>query len=455
LLEYFARAVRGHLKRGERLTRFVVTRSDAQGYRCDIGILDHANGRRAPEPDTVFRFVRRKMQGTKTFNVALVVPTGVGCEIGGHAGDANPVAALLAGACDTLITHPNVVNASDIIELPANALYLEGSVLTRLFMGTIGLQSVRANRVLVVIDEHRDAYFTNAAINAVSAARACYGLECPSVVRMAPPIRVKAEYNASGRAAGYVEGLERLQDVLDQYRSSYDAVAIATVVEVPSHYHLDYFKSNGEMINPWGGVEAMLTHWLSLVYDVPSAHSPMLESQEVMNIQPGIVDTRMAAESISFSFMQCILKGLQRSPRIVTDPVAMQRADVLTAADLSCLVIPDGCLGLPTLAALEQGIPVIAVRENRNIMRNDLSALPWGARQFYRVENYWEACGVLMALRQGLAPEAVRRPLAATTVEQHSVQVDGADSSNGGTPLGPQESRQVEPAVADRAVVPA
>ncbi|MHB8898830.1 MAG: DUF3326 domain-containing protein [Thermoguttaceae bacterium] len=25
-------------------------------------------------------------------NIVLVIPTGIGCEIGGHAGDANPVA---------------------------------------------------------------------------------------------------------------------------------------------------------------------------------------------------------------------------------------------------------------------------------------------------------------------------------------------------------------------------
>ncbi|MFC2002561.1 DUF3326 domain-containing protein [Chloroflexota bacterium] len=41
---------------------------------------------------------------------------------------------------------------------------------------------------------------------------------------------------------------------------------------------------------------------------------------------------------------------------------------LLTVVDISCLVIPDGCVGLPTLAALEQGIPVIAVRENKNRM---------------------------------------------------------------------------------------
>jgi len=28
-------------------------------------------------------------------NIVLIVPTGIGCEIGGHAGDANPVAKLM------------------------------------------------------------------------------------------------------------------------------------------------------------------------------------------------------------------------------------------------------------------------------------------------------------------------------------------------------------------------
>ena len=98
--------------------------------------------------------------------------------------------------------------------------------------------------------------------------------------------------------------------------------------------------------------------------------------------------------------------------------------DVLTAEDVSCLVIPDGCIGLPTLAALCQGIPVIAVRENHNLMKNDLSALPWAPDQLHIVENYWEAAGVMGALRAGIAPESVRRPLAYTTIERRSRDED-------------------------------
>jgi len=81
-------------------------------------------------------------------------------------------------------------------------------------------------------------------------------------------------------------------------------------------------------------------------------------------------------------------------------------------------VIPDNCLGLPTLAALEQGIPVIAVRENVNLMKNDLEALPWANGQFHMVENYWEAAGVLSALKTGIDPSAIRRPLRPIALER-------------------------------------
>ncbi|MBW7990019.1 MAG: DUF3326 domain-containing protein [Planctomycetes bacterium] len=52
----------------------------------------------------------------------FIVPTGIGAEIGGHSGDATPAAKLIAAACDKLIVHPNVVNASDINEMSENML---------------------------------------------------------------------------------------------------------------------------------------------------------------------------------------------------------------------------------------------------------------------------------------------------------------------------------------------
>jgi hypothetical protein len=124
----------------------------------------------------------------------------------------------------------------------------------------------------------------------------------------------------------------------------------------------------------------------------------------------------MSPEAVSSCFLHCVLKGLHKSPRILTDRKLFTHPGVLTAADISCLVIPDGCVGLPTLAALEQGIPVIAVRENRNRMKNDLEKLPFAPGKLFIVDNYLEAVGVMTALKSGVSISAVRRPLAETQV---------------------------------------
>ena len=417
LLRHVSQLLDQHLDGGKFPLRAVITASDERFYHCEVGTLAGLDRRL---DSSIFEFVLRQVESTDSFNAVLLVPTGIGAEIGGHAGDATPVAALLASVCDTLITHPNVVNASDVIDIPSNSLYVEGSVISRLLMGAVGLQRVRRNRLLVVLGSHHDELFINAAINSVNAARSSYGLICPRIVQLDSRLVMGSHYTSSGRAAGDVTGVESLFEVLDQYAGEYDAVAITSQISVPQNYHQDYFDSGGNMVNPWGGVEAILTHAVSTLYNVPSAHSPMLETQEIANADPGVVDPRMAAEAVSLALLQCILKGLQKSPKIISDPAALRHPDVLTAEDISCLVIPDGCIGLPTLAALEQGIPVIAVRENKNLMRNDLSQLPWSQGQFFLVENYWEAAGVMAAMQAGIDPKAVRRPLQPAMVEKQA-----------------------------------
>ena len=437
-LTWLAGKVTESLPEGYTPLRAVVSESSRSGCRCEVTLMRAGRCSMSSNPKSMFEFESRRGENAGEFNAVLVVPTGIGAAIGGHAGDATPVAQLLGQTCDTLITHPNVVNASDINEMPANSLYVEGSVLCRLLMGTVALQPVRANRVLVVIDSHPDGIFTGLAVNAVNAARASYGLDCPRVVKLEPRLVMRSEYTGSARASGCVENLEGLFYVLDDYRDDYDAVALSSVISVPFHYHGDYFGSGGAMVNPWGGVESMLTHAISTIYDVPSAHSPMLESQEVLDMDTGIVDPRMAAEAVSITFLQSVLKGLQRSPRIISRHEAREGRNTLSVSDVSCLVIPDGCLGLPTLAALEQGIPVIAVRENTNLMKNDLEALPWRHGQFLRVDNYWEAAGVMAALKAGIAPASVRRPLSPVMVEtatprrREAASYGGADSADSG-----------------------
>jgi uncharacterized protein DUF3326 len=410
IIAHLEKALSFRFTDGEIPVRLVIASLDDDSYACEIGCLVGSDGAGAEHSESIFELRRRDGATAGQFNAAYIVPTGIGAEIGGHAGDATPAARLLASCCDRLITHPNVVNASDVNEIPANAFYVEGSILCRLLMGTVGLEPVRANRVMVVFDSQPDAMIENLVLNTVESARATYGLDCTGIHRLDPPLELTATSSPSGRAVGSGRGIDRVFDLLTETAGDYDAVAISSLIGVPDGFHDKYFSSAGAMINPWGGIEAMLTHAISHCFNVPSAHAPMMESREILNEDPGRVDPRMAAEAISSSFLQCVLKGLKQSPRIVRDPDRMAASGVLTVRDVACLVIPEGCIGLPTLAALEQGIPVIAVREGSGLMAGKLASLPWRDHQLFIAENYWEAAGILSALRAGIAPASVRRP---------------------------------------------
>ncbi|MCP4050154.1 MAG: DUF3326 domain-containing protein [bacterium] len=367
-------------------------------------------------PTSIFKFDKRKLEKTNTFNTVFLVPTGIGAEIGGHAGDANPVAKLFASVSDTLITHPNVVNASDINELPENGLYVEGSIISRLLMGTIGLQKVRTNKVLLIADKHTDEVIDKDLVNAISAARCTIGLNCPKVIQLDPATNIYAERTKSGRAVGRIEGLKKLFDVITENINNIDALALSSTIKIEENVAKDYFDSNGEMVNPWGGVEAMLTHAISVCFNIPTAHAPAISDSSRYMEHFGIVDPRMSAEVVSSCYIHCILKGLHRSPKIIIDRELFNEPEIINSSDISCLVIPENCIGLPTLAALEQGIPVIAVRENRNCMKNDLTKLPFKTDKLFIVDNYVEAAGLISVFKSGVSLSSVRRPIVKTNI---------------------------------------
>ena len=414
-------AVERQIGASETPIRLAVTTSNGGRWTCELGTLTGEAGGCG-----FFDFNARAHEDTGSFNVIMLVPTGIGAMVGGHAGDATPAAALLSSVCDTLITHPNVLNASDIIQIPPNALYVEGSSITQLMMGTIGLRRVRNNRLLVLVQAHEDELFTNAAINSVNAARASYGLNA-SIAKIDPRFRMISEYTPSGTAAGRIEGIDYVYGLLDARLGEFDAIAITSVIELPRDLHENYYRLGDDVVNPWGGVEAMLTHAISLRYGLPVAHAPMLESRWVAETDFGVVDPRMAAEVISLSFFQCVLRGLQKSPAIATAAPRSSGSEI-QSSHISCLVIPDGCIGLPTLAALLNGIPVVAVSGNTNLMRNDLDSLPWQPTQLFRVDNYLEAAGVVAALRAGIAPSSIVRPLGPASIE-HLIKPDQTEVS--------------------------
>jgi hypothetical protein len=412
LIRTLGAAANQHVGPEKQIVRFVITGEAAGVSTCELGVFDAPREEAIPD---LFHFRKRGTSDDRDFNAVFLVPTGIGAEIGGHSGDAGPVARLLSGACDRLITHPNVGNAADINELPDNAMYVEGSVIADLLMGNVYLRPVRSNRVLLLMERHTDPWFMDATVNMASAARAAAGIDITEVVVLERNFSMQSVYAASGRAAGVVEGLECIFNSLERRAGAFDALAIASLIKVPAHYHEDYFNDSADaMVNPWGGVEAMLTHTLSRRYRIPTAHAPMMTSREVQTLDYGPVDPRKAAEPVSATYLFSVLKGLHRSPAFSAHTADPKSSGHIGVENVHCVVIPDGCVGIPTLAALAQEIPVIAVQGNRNRMQNNLDHLPSRRGGVIRVANYLEAAGVMTALRNGITLESVQRPLAAT-----------------------------------------
>ncbi len=399
--------------------RLAITDNTGSRWRYELEALQRGNGTDVPAIPSIFSFRRRRRTRTDEFNAAMIIPTGIDCAIGGHAGDATPAVRLISQVCDQLVIHPNAVNASDINEQTESCLYVEGSLLCRLLMGDISVRKVRSNRILVVTESREDSQWpVDQVVNSSSAARATLGADCVKVVVLKDRFDMTMTTAPSGRSVGEIAGLEPLCKLLKEERANFDAVALSTRISADtdlSRLISSYFRGN-DGPNPWGGVEAALTHTVSMAFDIPSAHAPTVEDMETRLDDFGQVDPRKAAEVISTSFMFSVLKGLHKAPAVVSNPDGAYDPSVIGAEDISCLVVPDGCIGIPVIAALLQGISVIAVKNNRNLMKNDLGRLPFAPGQLFFVESYLEAAGLIVALKAGLHPASLSRPLRHTPV---------------------------------------
>lgn len=321
-------------------------------------------------------------------NIVLIVPTGIGAEIGGHAGDANPVCKLLASLSDTLITHPNVVNASDINEMPDNVFYVEGSMLDRFLRGEFSLKQPLQNKILVVVNKP----VRSDTCNAVQAGVVTIGIDA-SILELNTPLRMVASFEggiATGEITGWQELVEQVRDM------NFDALAIQTPIEVPRDIALSYYRTGG--VNPWGGVEAKASKLIATALNKPVAHAPLEntdpEDVELYRIMDEIVDPRIAPEAISLCYLHCILKGLNKAPRISHSG--------LSVTDIDVMVSPNNCYGSPHWACEKNGIPVIVVRENKTVCKEQPHS------EFIYVNNYWEAAGIISCMKSGINKESVR-----------------------------------------------
>jgi hypothetical protein len=333
----------------------------------------------------------------------MVIPTGIGCELGGYAGDAIPAARLLAAASGCLITHPNVMNAAALYWSDPRIHYVEGSSLDRFAAAALALRPVRRQRIGLLLDAGIEPELRQRHLQVADGCRASLGLEIGPVVDTDQPLEVTLSLGASGISWGRLGRPDALLRAGARLKAA-GATAIAVVARFPDDPGSDALTAyrQGSGVDALAGAEAVISHLLSQELGLPCAHAPALSP---LPLDPQL-DPRAAGEELGYTFLACVLVGLSRAPDLV--PAAQAAPTDLTIDQVGAVLAPAGALGgAAVLAAAERGIPVIAVH-NPSLLQVDAEAL---GLSVLPASGYADAAGLVLALREGISPAALRRPL--------------------------------------------
>ena len=233
--------------------------------------------------------------------------------------------------------------------------------------------------------------------------RASLGLSLGPVETTTAPIGVSLSQGESGASWGQLARPDVLLEAGARLRDA-GATAIAVIARFPDDPDSEALTAyrQGGGVDALAGAEAVISHWLSRQLNLPCAHAPALSPLE---IDPQL-DPRAAGEELGYTFLPCVLVGLSRAPALW--PADQAPAESIRAEQIGAVVAPAGALGgAAVLACAERGIPVIAV-ENPCVLSVTAEAL---GIEVLRAKSYSEAAGLVLALREGISPEALQRPL--------------------------------------------
>lgn len=286
---------------------------------------------------------------------AFIVPTGIGASIGGFAGDASFWARKFSEK-SKLIVNPNVVNAGCFSGITENMLYTEGYSLDEFFKGNLCLKESKNNKVGVIFDKGISQKVLNVHINTINAVKTVYGTNIIGWDITDEEVGVEFNVDSSKISTGNVKNITTLLNSAKRLINK-GAEAIAIVCKFEDEESEDY--ANGIGVDPVGGVEAIISHYISRELKIPCAHSPAFED---ITISTDIVDPRCSSEYITPTFLPCILLGLSQAP-ILTEN------NGFSIKDLDYIAMPYNSLGsIPVFESIKRNIPVYAIKENSTVL---------------------------------------------------------------------------------------
>tara|TARA_Y100001970_G_scaffold128997_1_gene159127 strand:+ start:4350 stop:5405 length:1056 start_codon:yes stop_codon:yes gene_type:complete len=335
----------------------------------------------------------------------FIVPTGIGCEIGGFAGDALPVAKLLASASGCLVTHPNVMNGGSLSESDERIFYLEGYSLDRFAKGELGLKKVKQQKIGIIFDAEIEKNILIRHLQATDACIATLGINIESYVITNNPVGVVLSNQTSGGSTGYIKNPEELIKAGEKLVKS-GVTAIAIVTKFPDNLDNDEINSyrKGEGVDSIAGAEAVISHLISKYLKVPCAHAPAFAQIDIEER----LDPRAASEEIGFTFLPSVLIGLNKAPNLIELP-SLDKSIDLYPNQVEAIIVPQGALGgEAVMASMERGVSIISVKNSSalNVCNNYLNY-----PNYTEVNNYFEAAGLLLSIREGINSNSIQRPI--------------------------------------------
>ena len=160
----------------------------------------------------------------------------------------------------------------------------------------------------------------------------------------------------------------------------------------------------GRGVDPISGVEAVISHLISKFFKVPCAHAPALRPIEFKED----LDPRAASEELGYTFLPSVLIGLSKAPDLI-ELKDKNKNITLHPSQIESIVVPSGALGGEgVLAGIERSLNIIAVK-NKNILKLDNNKFHYP--KLFEVDNYFEAAGLILAIREGINPKSIQRPL--------------------------------------------
>ena len=355
----------------------------------------------------------------RPYTAILIVPTGVGAAIGGYAGDALPVAKVLAQVCDRLISHPNVLNGASLYWNLPNAFYVEGYGLDKFAAGCWGLRPVHQNRVGLLFDQGIEPDLRLRHLQAADAARATLGLPLSDYVISDAPLKVELRVGASGASWGTIGNPDSLLRAAELLIKRAGADAIAVVARFPDDMDEVAVQNyrHGKGVDPLAGAEAVISHLVVRTFQIPCAHSPALSPAPC---DPDL-SPRSAAEELGYTFLPSVLVGLSRAPQFILGASnELPEPGDIWANQVDAVIVPATACGSSALLSLSQRrCQIITVQDNQTQIQ--VPPEPLGIKSI-QVNSYLEAVGILVAHKAGINPFALNPTLSSL---QSLINVNG------------------------------